>query len=149
MNNSLPLKIILILTSFSFMKTYGQDLEKHQWTNRVLIVRTVDTESNKYQEQVKEFTSSTEELIDRKLILYKINKDDFTLTNYQNSALNYSGKVSKKLAEGILNEKDNFEIILIGLDGGIKLQQTEVLTKQELFNTIDAMPMRRNEIKNR
>jgi len=131
------------------MKTYGQDLEKHQWTNRVLIVRTVDTESNKYQEQVKEFTSSTEELIDRKLILYKINKDDFTLTNYQNSALNYSGKVSKKLAEGILNEKDNFEIILIGLDGGIKLQQTEVLTKQELFNTIDAMPMRRNEIKNR
>ena len=131
------------------MSTYGQKLEKHQWTNRVLIVKTVDVQSNKYQEQVKEFTNSTEELIDRKLILYKINKEDFTLTNYQNSALNSSGKVSKKLAEGILNEKDNFEIILIGLDGGIKLQHTEVLTKQELFNTIDAMPMRRNEIKNR
>lgn len=130
------------------MDTYGQDLEKHKWTNRILIVKSVDAESNKYQEQVKEFTNSTEELIDRKLILYKIVEENFTLTVYKNSTLNSSGKVSRKLAESILNEKENFEIILIGLDGGIKLQKTEVLTKQELFNTIDAMPMRRNEIKN-
>ena len=130
------------------MNTYGQDLEKHKWTNRVLIVKTVDAESNKYQEQIKEFTNSPEELIDRKLILYKIVNNDFTLTNYKNSALNSSGKISGKLAENILDAKENFEVILIGLDGGIKIQQTKILTKEHLFNTIDAMPMRQNEMKN-
>ncbi|HKL90809.1 MAG TPA: DUF4174 domain-containing protein [Allomuricauda sp.] len=130
------------------MNTYGQDLEKHKWTNRVLIVKTVDAESNKYQEQIKEFTNSPEELIDRKLILYKIVNNDFTLTNYKNSAFNSSGKISGKLAENILDAKENFEVILIGLDGGIKIQQTKILTKEHLFNTIDAMPMRQNEMKN-
>ena len=130
------------------MNTYGQDLEKHKWTNRVLIVKTVDAESNKYQEQIKEFTNSPEELIDRKLILYKIVNNDFTLTNYKNSALNSSGKISGKLAKNILDAKENFEVILIGLDGGIKIQQTKILTKEHLFNTIDAMPMRQNEMKN-
>lgn len=130
------------------MNTYGQDLEKHKWTNRVLIVKTVDAESNKYQEQIKEFTNSPEELIDRKLILYKIVNNDFTLTNYKNSAFNSSGKISGKLAENILDAKENFEVILIGLDGGIKIQQTKILTKEHLFNTIDAMPIRQNEMKN-
>ncbi|MEQ5793003.1 DUF4174 domain-containing protein [Muricauda sp. NFXS6] len=148
MNNSLLIKVILLITSFSFMNTYGQDLEKHKWTNRVLIVKTVDAESNKYQEQIKEFTNSPEELIDRKLILYKIVNNDFTLTNYKNSAFNSSGKISGKLAENILDAKENFEVILIGLDGGIKIQQTKILTKEHLFNTIDAMPMRQNEMKN-
>ncbi|AEM71123.1 hypothetical protein Murru_2084 [Allomuricauda ruestringensis DSM 13258] len=148
MNNSLLIKVILILTSFSFMNTYGQDLEKHKWTNRILIVKTLDVQSKKYKEQVKEFTNSTEELIDRKLILYKIVNNDFTLTNYTNSSLNSSGKVSGKLAENILDAKENFEIILIGLDGGIKIQQTKILTKEHLFNTIDAMPMRKNEMEN-
>ena len=130
------------------MDTYGQDLEKHQWKNRVLIVKTLDVQSKKYNNQLKEFRNSTEALINRKLILYKIVEDDFTLTNYNNSRLNSFGKVSGKLAESILNAKENFEVILIGLDGGIKIQQTKVLTKENLFNTIDAMPMRRNEIKN-
>lgn len=82
------------------------------------------------------------------MILYKIVNNDFTLTNYTNSSLNSSGKVSGKLAENILDAKENFEIILIGLDGGIKIQQTKILTKEHLFNTIDAMPMRKNEMEN-
>lgn len=27
------------------MNTYGQDLEKHKWTNRILIVKTLDVQS--------------------------------------------------------------------------------------------------------
>ena len=62
--------------------------------------------------------------------------------------MNYSGKVSKKLAEKIFNKKEHFEIILIGLDGRIKRQQTEILTEEDLFKIIDTMPMRKNEMKN-
>jgi len=147
MNNTILIKVILLLTSFSCMNTHAQNLEKHTWKNRILIIKTVDAESEKYKEQITAFKNSREEFIDRKLILYKIVNHNFTLTNYKNSSLNYSGKVSRKLAESMLNKNENFEIILIGLDGGIKLQQTEILTKQDLFSIIDSMPMRSNEIR--
>ena len=130
------------------MTTHGQDLEKHQWENRILIVKIVDTESKKYKAQLEEFKNLAEEFIDRKLILYTINNNHYTVTNYKNSALNNTGNVSEKLAQSMLNDTEVFEVLLIGLDGHVKLQQTEILTKEALFKRIDSMPMRKNERKN-
>ena len=45
--------------------------------------------------------------------------------------------------------KNGFEIILIGLDGGIKLRQNELLSTRKLFELIDGMPMRQAEIRNK
>jgi len=136
------------MISFSSINAYGQNLEKHKWKNRILIIKTLDNKSKKYKEQLKEFRNSIEELIDRKLILYKIDGNDFTLTNFKNNELNTFGEVSGSLPERILKESENFEIVLIGLDGQIKLQRTEILRKEDLFKTIDSMPIRKNEIKN-
>ncbi len=38
-----------------------------------------------------------------------------------------------------------FEALLIGKDGGVKLTSTQPIPAQTLFDTIDAMPMRRDE----
>ncbi len=46
------------------------------------------------------------------------------------------------------NARD-FKIMLIGLDGGVKLEQHKVLTSKELFSTIDSMPMRSSELRNK
>ena len=43
--------------------------------------------------------------------------------------------------------KKPIEIILIGLDGGVKLHQTKLLNLEKLFTLIDGMPMRKAEIK--
>ncbi len=43
--------------------------------------------------------------------------------------------------------KAAFTALLVGKDGGDKLTSTEPLTLQKLYGTIDAMPMRRSEIK--
>ena len=40
-----------------------------------------------------------------------------------------------------------FTIILVGKDGGEKHRTTTVLQPQELFSIIDAMPMRRSEMR--
>lgn len=145
----LRIKIIVVLISvFSFINGYGQELEKHKWKNRILIVKAHHLESKKYKGQLNEFEKDIDQFVERKLILYKITKNDLTLTNYKNSALNHSGKISQRLADRILNAEENFEIILIGLDGQIKLRQTEILTKKDLFNIIDSMPMRRSEMRN-
>ena len=146
LNEILPIRLILILIGCtSLMTLNGQDLKKHQWENRIVIVKASDIKSTKQEEQLKEFRNSFDELMDRKILVYKITGNDFVLIDYKNSALTTSGKTSKKLSDTILNKNENFEVILIGLDGGIKLQQTEIVLKEDLFNIIDSMPMRRNE----
>jgi hypothetical protein len=47
---------------------------------------------------------------------------------------------TKKISAG-------FTAILIGKDGGEKLRSTSSISLQKLYNTIDAMPMRRQEMK--
>ncbi|MFD1343477.1 DUF4174 domain-containing protein [Litorisediminicola beolgyonensis] len=52
--------------------------------------------------------------------------------------------------EGALRDRygaHEFEVLLIGKDGAIKLRRTEPVSAQELFETIDAMPMRQREMK--
>jgi len=137
---------LILMGGTSFVNLTAQNLEKHTWKNRILIVKTSDSASAIYQEQIKEFSNAPDELKVRKFVLYKITRDHFELINFENSELNDSGKITGKPIGMTLNDKENFEVILIGLDGGIKLQQTAVLTKEALFNIVDAMPMRRNEL---
>lgn len=51
---------------------------------------------------------------------------------------------------GLLRESlgiDGFHVLLIGKDGGVKLDVTEPISADALFETIDAMPMRQRETK--
>jgi len=136
---------LLIVLLFS-INMYAQDLKTHQWEHRILIVKIPNGNSIKAQKQYKEIHKSLEGMIERKLVLYTIVNEDFFFVNYESCTLNNTGKISKKLKE-ILNQKEDFEILLIGLDGGIKLKQTNVLTQENLFNIVDAMPMRSNELR--
>jgi hypothetical protein len=43
--------------------------------------------------------------------------------------------------------KAAFTAVLVGKDGGDKLTSTKPITLQKLYDTIDAMPMRRSEMK--
>ena len=137
---------LIIMGCTSFVNLNAQNLEKHTWKNRILLVKTSDSASDIYQEQIKEFRNATDELKERKFVLYKITGDHFELIDFANIELIDSGKIAGKPIGMTLNDKENFEVILIGLDGGIKLQQSEVLTKEALFNIVDAMPMRRSEL---
>jgi len=129
------------------MHGYGQDLARHQWKHRVIIVKTHDIESKKYLGQLKEFEKDIDGLTDRKIMLYNVVKDDFTVTDYKRPQVKSTGKISKQMARTILNQEQSFEVILIGLDGQTKVTQDQMLTKDALFAIIDAMPMRRNEIR--
>jgi hypothetical protein len=42
-----------------------------------------------------------------------------------------------------------FEVVLIGKDGGVKQRSTQPLAPTELFGTVDKMPMRRQEMRQR
>jgi len=44
---------------------------------------------------------------------------------------------------------DAFRVLLIGKDGGVKLESSEPVASKKLNATIDAMPMRREELRGR
>lgn len=129
-------------------KSNGQDLNDFKWKNRILIVKTLKSDSEKFDDQLNELKNSNEEFNERKLVLFTMKKDDFSLIDFTTGESGYSGKVSESISKNILNQSSGFEIILIGLDGGIKLRQGEILLKEDLFRIIDAMPMRKNEMRN-
>ncbi len=121
----------------------SQDLQKHQWENRLILVLTDASENREFKKQISELEAHQEGLNERKLIIYQIKPDAFK-TGFSNSS---EWSKDSKLFSDYGNEVDSFRIILIGLDGGKKLEQTKFLSSEKLFDTIDAMPMRRAEMR--
>lgn len=137
-------KNLLLLVAFLFtFNAYCQDLKEHQWKNRLVLIITKDLTSNIFKRQNETLASKTEELKQRKILIYKIIPENYQF-EYSNKNIIQNDKVFRKY-----NKADNmFKLILIGLDGGIKLEQTEFLSTEKLFAVIDGMPMRRSEIRN-
>lgn len=120
----------------------GQQISDYQWKNRLVVLLTDSQDSQLYQLQLKDLKTDLEGLKERKILV-------ITLTpNYQITGID--NEIEKKAVlnfKKLKKETNGFEVILVGLDGYIKLQQSKLLTHQELFAQIDRMPMRRNEIK--
>ncbi|WP_306012848.1 MULTISPECIES: DUF4174 domain-containing protein [unclassified Allomuricauda] len=148
MKNPLILKILILMSYFATKPMSAQNLDNHKWKHRILIVKTAVDHSERFADQLLEFKDSNKELRERKLVLYAIRQDEFSFTDYTNNMENYTGKLLEKGIKPMLNANEAFEIILIGLDGGIKLRKNDIVSQEELFSTIDAMPMRRNEMRN-
>ena len=137
-----PFKTIFLLTLILMMSNANaQDLKSHQWENRIVLLLTKDLKDTSYKRQVSEFYENEYGLNDRKIIVYHITLDAFK------KGLK-GDKWQKGTTKFMTYKKSNspFEVILIGLDGGIKLQQSEFLTAKKLFEVIDVMPMRKDEM---
>lgn len=84
---------LIMIGCASFVNVTAQNLEKHTWKSRILLVKTSDSSSAIYQEQIKEFSHSSEELKVRKFVLYKIINDHFEMIDFTNPELIDSGKI--------------------------------------------------------
>jgi hypothetical protein len=60
-----------------------------------------------------------------------------------------SGAEARALRERLGLPADSFRAVLIGKDGGAKITEAAPIALQRLFATIDAMPMRRTEMRER
>lgn len=140
--------VCIILGSTSFNNLHGQNINKHRWVNRILIIHTKDQQTIKYISQLEEFENSIQDFKERKLVLYQYANRKFKYTDYCNANNQDSWNDTSKPILTKLKEGEDFKIVLIGLDGGIKLEQSKVLRKDDLYQLIDSMPMRRSEIRN-
>ncbi len=123
----------------------SQELEKYKWSNRILLVVSKTETFNKAELQIKNLLLKPKELSERKLLIYRIHPNIYRIENSNDS----DWIINSKLYKTYNAKDDEFKIVLIGLDGGIKLSQNDVLSTEALFSKIDSMPMRASELKNK
>ena len=122
--------------------SHSQVLQSHKWQDRLILILSIDTNVGLYQDQINELKKDENGLIERRLKVYKITPTEYSL------GLNDNNFVESDILYKEFKKNDTqFEVFLIGLDGGIKLSKTGLLTIDELFVKIDGMTMRRKEIR--
>jgi hypothetical protein len=130
----------MIFSKFSAL--HAQNLSQHLWKNRVIVILSEDNAA--FQRQMLAFKSNKKGMNERSLIVYHLKSDE-----YEQVMPKRDVQKSTNLFEKYKQANASFILILFGLDGGIKLRQTDFLSCEKLFAIIDSMPMRSSELKNR
>lgn len=117
---------LLLIAMGTSINTSAQNLNDYQWKNRILLVFGGDKNQQLVTKQQSIFDAKKDGLKERNLIVF-VNPESKSTTR--------------------LRKEKGFEVILIGKDGGVKKRKTELMTTEELFGTIDAMPMRQSEMR--
>lgn len=140
-----PVRYIVLLVFLGFPHSaIAQDLSDHLWKDRVLLIYAENNTSELYLQQMDELLKDKEGLDERKLVLYSM-----TPSHVKKGWGDLEWEARNKSFGYFHNPKVEFEIILLGLDGSVKLRQNQLLTRKLLFAEIDSMPMRQNELRSR
>ena len=108
-----------------------------KWQKRVLVVNTGD------RIEIKKLTA----------VYYKdLNDRDFVVIQLDGHEAYYDGKkmsrrFTKSLLKKIKNVDESDYFILLGKDGGVKNSFTKGTEMRIIFNQVDSMPMRINEMR--
>ena len=125
------LKLLLIfyfLMSVNFAMAEKKSLSNYLWENRLLIIS--------YKKGNTDIKNSIKKLIQKNQCEF----DDRNLKviffeNYKNSNYQTPSYVNNK-----------FGFWLVGYDGGVKLFSKDAIIIENIFSTIDSMPVRKDEI---
>lgn len=121
------------------MTLCSQDLSKHRWENRLLLILTVEQNHPLVQKQLDELQENRQGVEERRLLTYLITPERYQLQldgeKWQpNSAFT-------KYSSGKAYE------VVVGLDGSIKQRKFGLFKASKLFSIIDSMPMRQAEMR--
>ena len=123
------------------LKTYLKD--EFKWKNRIIFVFAESFEDQNYKKQLDHIKKHRDGYKDRDLVIFKIVGDSIIDAELQN--LESIQPSELRAAFGI--KPQQFRSLLIGKDGGVKILSRKPISACDLFNLIDQMPMRREEIK--
>ena len=138
------LLFMLFFVSGMLHSLQAQDLEPHRWRDRVMLLITGDLKNPEYTRQTRTLQDCPAELEARKLVVYTVVENRFAM-----------GLPAGPWRSGVQNRfattdvTTGFRLVLIGLDGGIKMDTSSFVPLETLWTLIDGMPMRRAELENK
>jgi hypothetical protein len=148
--------LLLSLLPVSVMAQSAPDsvdfrLDAHQWEHRLLFVFVPAEATDRLAAQEEAFSGTDVGFRDRDLLL-------ITLTGAAAGTVRDApGAEARPLTDAAVERlydrftvpADSFRVILVGKDGTEKRRNAEPVSVRSIFDTIDAMPMRQQELRQR
>ena len=131
---------VFVLYISHWLAIHGQEFSEHLWQNRLLVM--VAEDPTFFEEQLSALASCTNDFSERRVLIYQVLPDSFRILTPDNLNWNRSGSLYHQLN----HSQRGVNIILIGLDGKVKLKKHYPVSCTEIIHLIDQMPMRRSEI---
>lgn len=115
-------------------------LDSYRWQNRPLIVIAPGASDPLVQAQRDALISESRALQERDMVRIEVLGDDVKIDGTVRTDVSASEiRARYRIAS------HETRALLVGKDGGVKVGQTKAISARQLFDTIDAMPMRRRE----
>lgn len=142
MRRQLVLGILLVVAASGQVPAY--DLNQHQWRHRLLFLIAPRANDPDFAAKVREITLRPDALLDRDTRVFQLLPNQGYV---EDTAL--SPEDVRRLRDRLGVTVEDRLVILIGKDGGIKTQSALNTDLREIFLQIDAMPMRRHEMRSK
>lgn len=138
---------MLILLLLLMTISPANDPETFKWENRLIILYQLD-ELDAIR-QLQEISEDRDGYIDRdlKIVLLKTDLPKDSAVDKLNDLIVQPDNPKLWVEHFRLEEIETPMYILVGKDGGKKMNEVELITNDLLFRVIDAMPMRQREMR--
>jgi len=135
---------LLIVSYGSNMITQGEtlDLSQFRWKNRLLFIFAPDSKHPHFERLQQSLKTQREQIAERDLIIFEILESGSSVKNSES----LEPSIAQTLWQKFELSRGDFAVILIGKDGGIKLNRQAQTDLKDIFGLIDSMPMCQDEI---
>jgi hypothetical protein len=130
------LSALFVLAALPFSASAASSVDGYQWHKRLLIVFAADASSVPLAQQRAFADEELAQYAERDLVAIEVVGD--SVRGASESAAELRSRYG--VAAG------TFRVLLIGKDGGVKIDARQPVEAGRLFGTIDVMPMRRREV---
>ena len=119
------------------------DLSQYEWKNRLVFVFAPTREEPSFHTFHESLMAREADVADRDLVVFEL---------LESGPSTRDGESLDPAAARLLRERFGvpdgaFSIILVGKDGGVKLDRQQRTSLEEIFALIDSMPMRQHEMR--
>jgi hypothetical protein len=120
---------------------HAQGLDDYRWKNRPLLVFAPIKTDPRLALQRQRLVEVAGALVERDMVVIEVVQNLVYVQGRPSFAFD-----ADRLRQSYRVSAVDFATILIGKDGGVKMRSGEPMVTADLFATIDAMPMRRQEM---
>ena len=124
-------------------KAMSMDLTQFQWKNRLLFLFAPDGNHPLFKNLQNQIMAQKAEVEDRDLVVFEVPAQGPSRMN----AAPIDPQVADSIRDHFAIPRNTFSLILVGKDGSIKLKRNDPVDIGAVFELIDSMPMRQNEIR--
>ncbi len=137
-----PIIFLSLLSMTIPQNTTAQGLDDYQWKNRIILLVDASPDTDALQSQLAELTSDKKALKETDILIFRVTQDAVYAADGSPSKLK-----AKRIYDDCDLDSDFKGTLLLGKDGGVKLNKPFEVSAQEIFDLIDGMPMRRREMR--